>query len=107
VLGAVLTIGLAAGPARAQQESPASAAGYGALSAVSSLVYAPLKVVYATGGMLVGGIAWVFSGGDSDVANAVITPAVRGDYVVTPAALRGEQPLEFIGREPQSQPRYD
>ena len=31
---------------------------------------------------------------------AVITPAVRGDYVVTPAHLRGERELEFIGRDP-------
>jgi hypothetical protein len=26
---------------------------------------------------------------------------VRGDYVVTPAHLRGEQPLEYWGREPE------
>jgi hypothetical protein len=32
--------------------------------------------------------------------SAVITPAVRGDYVVTPSHLRGEEHLEFIGRQP-------
>jgi hypothetical protein len=29
---------------------------------------------------------------------AVISPAVRGDYVITPSHLRGEIPIEFIGR---------
>ena len=41
-----------------------------------------------------------FSGGDSDVMRAVVTPAIRGDYVVTPAHLRGEQQLQFVGRDP-------
>ena len=27
-----------------------------------------------------------------------------GDYVVTPAHLRGERPLEFIGRDPAYRP---
>ena len=31
---------------------------------------------------------------------AVMTPAVRGDYVVTPAHLRMEEPIEFFGRDP-------
>ena len=33
-------------------------------------------------------------------ARAVVMPAVRGDYVVTPAILSGERPLEFYGRAP-------
>ena len=32
---------------------------------------------------------------------AVVTPAVRGDYVVTPALLRGERPIEFFGKDPE------
>jgi hypothetical protein len=31
---------------------------------------------------------------------AVVTPAVRGDYVVTPQHIRGERNLEFFGRSP-------
>ena len=93
----VVWLGVVAAPAAAQ-ESAGSEAGYGALSAISSLVYAPVKVIYAAGGFLVGGFAWALSAGDQDVWDAVVTPAVRGDYVVTPAHLRGEEPLEFIGR---------
>jgi len=101
LLACILLLGLHPGPAGAQGESTGEAAGWGALAALTSLVYAPVKVVYAVGGLVVGGFAWVFSAGDNDVVKTVTTPAVRGDYVVTPEHLRGERPLEFIGREPE------
>ena len=75
-------------------------AGVGAAAALSSLVYGPVKLAYAALGGIIGGIAWGLSGGDSEVKDAVIMPAVRGDYVVTPAIIRGEEKLEFIGRRP-------
>ena len=81
-------------------ESIGTSAGVGFASALSSLVYGPTKVVYAILGGVFGGFAWALSGGNNDVASAVLTPAVRGDYVVTPANIRGEEPLEFFGREP-------
>jgi hypothetical protein len=92
---------LAPAAVRADDDT-ASEAGFGALAAVTSLVYAPVKIVYAVGGVVVGGLGWVLSGGDNQVATAVITPAVRGDYVVTPSILRGERSLEFIGEIPES-----
>lgn len=73
-------------------------AGIGMGSAVASLVYAPVKLVYAFGGMVVGGLAWAFSGGDSSVASIVLTPSVRGDYVVSRQQLLGERELLFFGR---------
>ena len=106
LLACILVIGLQSGTARAAGESTGAAAGWGALSALTSLVYAPVKIVYATGGLIVGGFAWLLSAGDNDVMNAVLTPSVRGDYVVTPKHLRGEEPLEFIGRAPEPQSTY-
>jgi hypothetical protein len=106
-LRALLACGIAilvlAAPAQAQ-DSTAQAGGWGALAAVGTLIYSPLKVVYAVGGLLFGGIAYGLSAGDSDVLHAVITPAVRGDYVLSPAHLRGQEPLEFFGRDPGYQP---
>jgi hypothetical protein len=101
-LAFVLWIGLSPGLARAQEatESTAENAGLGAAAALSTLLYGPVKLVYAFGGLIVGGFAWALSGGDSDVMWRVMNPAVRGDYVVTPAHLRGERPLEFFGHEP-------
>ena len=65
-----------------------------------SLVYGPVKVAYSVLGVVFGSLAWGLSGGDGKVMSAVATPAIRGDYVVTPSHLRGEQPLEFFGRAP-------
>ncbi len=105
LLTALLALTLQAGPAWA--ESQAAEAGIGTAAALTSLIYGPVKVTYATLGLLIGGIAWGLSGGDSDVMNAIITPAVRGDYVVTPDMLRGRDDLEFIGRDPAYRPQAD
>lgn len=75
-------------------------AGLGFGSAVGSLIYAPVKLCYAIGGLIVGGLAWAFSGGDNEVASVVLTPSILGDYVLTPEHLRGEKPIEFFGRDP-------
>jgi hypothetical protein len=101
VLAGILVLGLSASPARAISEESKETATDGAVGAaagLSSVVYAPLKVAYATGGSIVAGLAYVLSGGDGAVAKPIIDASVRGDYVVTPANLRGEKPLEFIGR---------
>ena len=71
---------------------------------VSTLIYTPLKLVYSIGGVVIGSLAWVFSGGDSQVAKTVITPAVAGDYVLTARHLQGKETLEFFGREPGYRP---
>jgi hypothetical protein len=100
LLVVALVVSIQPGPAFAAEDNTASEAGIGAGAALCSLVYGPVKIAYATLGLVFGGMAWGLSGGDSDVLNAVVLPAVRGDYVVTPAILRGERPLEFIGRRP-------
>ena len=78
-------------------EAAESDASFGIGAALSTVLYAPLKVTYAGAGLLFGGLGWALSGGDSEIARAVIQPAVRGDYVVTPAHLRGERRLRFVG----------
>lgn len=99
LLACVLAVAVAPGVASAE-ESMTNEAGIGALSALSTLIYGPAKLVYATCGLVFGGIAWGLSGGDSDVMARVVTPAVRGDYVVTPSHLRMERRLEFYGQDP-------
>ena len=100
---AFLSIALAPAASVADDNNASSMAqgiGIGSASAISSLIYGPVKICYALGGVVVGGLAWAFSGGDAEVAKTVITPAVYGDYVIAPAVLRGQQPLEFYGRAP-------
>jgi hypothetical protein len=75
-------------------------AGYGAGAALASVFYIPAKVTYAALGLLTGGLGYVLSGGRADVANNIIYPAVRGNYVVTPNHLKGTEPIYFVGAPP-------
>jgi hypothetical protein len=70
-------------------------------AAITTLVYSPLKLLYAVGGPPASGLAWIFSGGDSTVAKTVMTRSVRGTYVITPEHLQGREQLEFVGRAPE------
>jgi hypothetical protein len=70
--------------------------------------YIPAKVTYAGLGLLAGGLGFIFSAGRPDVANNIIYPAVRGNYVVTPSHLKGTEPIYFVGAPPEeSGPRVD
>jgi hypothetical protein len=81
----------------APQQSLGSSAGYGVAAFLSNVVYAPLKLMVALGGTLVGGVAWAFSGGDAELADSIIRPSVTGDYVITPDHLRGFSAVELLG----------
>ena len=83
------------------EQSIDSEAGIGIAAGLVSLVYLPAKVLYAVGGGAVAGLAYLASAGDQDVTEPILTPSLRGDYVVTPEHLRGERPLEFFGRAPE------
>jgi hypothetical protein len=98
----VLAFAVTASPVRADEtKQPVdSEAGIGIAAGLASLVYTPAKVLYAIGGGVAAGMAYLASAGDQDVAEPILTPSLRGDYVVTPAHLRGEKSLEFFGRAP-------
>lgn len=93
---------LGAGAARAEEEKAPvdSEAGIGVAAGLVSLVYTPAKVLYALGGGVAAGMAYLASAGDQKVTEPILTPSLRGDYVVTPEHLRGEKSLEFFGRHP-------
>jgi hypothetical protein len=99
-----LILSMAAAPltARAENNDLPNEGGIGAVAALSTLIYGPVKLTYAILGMFVGGSAWALSGGDQQVLEAVVTPALRGDYVVTPEHIRMERSIEFYGRDPSS-----
>ena len=94
-------------PLPAAATGPVAQMGYGMASAIGSLVYGPTKVAYALGGGLIAGFAYLFSGGDGAVAEPIIDAAMRGDYVIEPAHLRGERDLHFIGRRPDHEAARD
>ena len=104
VLLSALILAMAAAPTAAWADMGSdlpNEGGIGAVAALSTLLYGPVKLTYATLGLFIGGAAWGLSGGDQQVLEAVVTPALRGDYVVTPEHIRMERGLEFYGRDPQ------
>jgi hypothetical protein len=82
------------------QESAGEEMGYGLGAALASLFYIPAKFTYASLGLLTGGLGYVVTGGRTDVANSIIYPSVKGNWVVTPSNLRGTEPLYFVGPPP-------
>lgn len=91
-----LTILLGARPAAAE-DSFFSDVGIGLGTALVNVLYIPAKVTYATIGSVIGGLAWVLTLGSTETAMGVWEPTLGGSYVVTPAMLRGDEPVEFSG----------
>ena len=107
--GALLSLGLivalAPAPARAEQESGPENFGVGIGAGICTLVYTPLKVVYAATGLPIGGLVYIWSVGDAEAAAYVIKRAATGDFVATPSHLRREQRLRFAGDAETPTPR--
>jgi hypothetical protein len=85
-------------PYNAKAESTLSNVGYGAGSVLASCVYSPAKLVYALVGGFTGGIGFLVTGGNQDVAKKIWTPSVRGTYVITPEMLKGKEQVQFVGQ---------
>lgn len=88
-----------AGPPTSGPASETTAEGIGlqAASALASVFYLPFKGVMALTGGLAGGIAYLFSAGNLEVAEAVWAPSVYGTYLLTPDHLTGRKPIQFFG----------
>jgi hypothetical protein len=95
-----LSVALALAPRAARAGEEASLAYDGLVgvgSVVCTLVYSPLKVAYAAGGLAVSGLAWMWTFGDTGVAGPIYRASVGGDYVFMPAHLEGRRDLHFVG----------
>jgi hypothetical protein len=86
-----------------EQQGTASGAGMGAASALSTILYFPFKGAFAIGGGIVGGLAYVFSGGSEQTAMNIWVPSVYGTYVITPDHLTGDSPVRFLGVAQESE----
>lgn len=95
-----LLLGITGGPVLAEEIPEASPQGAGlqAASWIITIPYGAVKSAYAIGGGIVGGLAWVVTGGSTDVAKSVWIPSMTGDYIVQPQHLTGEKTLHFVGR---------
>jgi hypothetical protein len=102
VIAAVLLIALGGNTATAADEmgNTASGAGLQAASWLATVPYGAAKVVYAVSGGVIGSLAWVMTGGNTDVAKAIWSPSMTGNYIVQPQNLTGDRALHFIGGTP-------
>lgn len=89
-------------PAMPDTETTAEGIGLQAASVLTSVLYLPFKSVMALTGGLAGGIAYAFSLGDMEVAEAVWGPSVYGTWMITPEHLTGQKPVEFFGTLPEA-----
>lgn len=113
-LVAACSVGILPEPGFAQQSSSApsrpvtrndaspSAVGIQAGSALATIMYFPLKLAYAIGGGVVGGLAYGFSGGSQQTAKNIWIPSMYGTYIITPDHLTGNKPIRFLGVPPES-----
>ncbi len=104
----VVCLGLAlacAGPAQ-----PAAAAqpyvrdlGLGMAAIGTNFFYIPAKMIYATGGGIVGLLGYGLTLGNLEAAQNIWSPTVGGTWVVTPDMMSGQKPILFSGEsyEPQ------
>ncbi|RMH36387.1 MAG: hypothetical protein D6690_05950 [Nitrospirae bacterium] len=67
-------------------------------------VYGAFKLAFAGAGIIIGGLTWVFTGGDDQAAQRVWDASMKGTYIITPEHLSGEKPIVFIGPTEESKP---
>ena len=98
VFAVVVGIGTPIASFAAEEEtSPSNEAALGVGSFFITLVYTPLKMVYAILGGVVGGFTYGLTGGDLETAQDVWEPSVYGTYIITPDHLKGNEPVRFVG----------
>ena len=97
--GFLLSLG-AVGPAHAKakgEETAAEKVMYTTGAVLSSVVYCPVKTIYSVGGHLIGGTAYLLTGGNKETSRKIFDDAVKGDYFVLPSHLKGDKKLKFYG----------
>lgn len=104
-LGITLVMLAAVWPGAAAAESTSQDVAYGVGSVTTTLVYAPIKASFCILGAVTSGFTLPFGG--PRTAEKVASTACGGTWMVTPAALKGREPIHFVGgggSEPSSPP---
>lgn len=99
ILAAGLILSLPLAPVHAAEEESSGTSDFvtGAACFVITPVYGAFKLAFAGAGILIGGLTWVFTGGDEEAAQRVWDASLKGTYIITPEHLAGEKPIVFVG----------
>lgn len=71
--------------------------GIGAGTAVTNLLYFPVKLTYGILGGIGGAAGYALTGGNKQVADSIWRSSLGGDYVLTPDMMTGKEPIYFSG----------
>ena len=97
LFGSLVLVGtLAAAPVHAgSKDATSQEVAYGAGSFFGTLLYAPAKTSFCLVGAVTSGLTLPFGG--TQTAGRVATAACGGTWVITPSALKGQEPVKFVG----------
>jgi len=98
-LAASLAVVGSAAPVAA--DSAAQDVAYGAGSVLGTAVYAPFKATFCILGGITSGFAFPFAG--ADTAGRVATAGCGGTWAITPAVLKGQEHVKFVGGQQSAQ----
>ena len=98
LLAAALVGAIAVAPASA--EGAGQDVAYGTGSVFTTLVYAPVKATFCILGGITAGFTLPFAG--PQTAEKVATRACGGTWAITPDALKGKEPVRFVGGDGSS-----
>ncbi len=88
-------------PVETTENSEDSSFGLHIASGALSILYTPIKLVYAGLGGLMGGMAYMVTGGNEQVTQSIWDASVQGTYWLTPQHLQGHVPIHFKGEPTQ------
>lgn len=67
----------------------------------TNVFYIPAKTVHAAFGGLIGGLAWLTTGLNPEVSQAVFDHTIFTSWYVSPEMLEGKEDLYFFGGQPE------
>ena len=100
--GSVLGLVLSAPPAASSDLDYLEDAGIGTATVAANVFYIPAKLTYATLGGITGGLAYVLTGTNREIAERVWKPSMGGDYVLKQKHIRGEETIYFSAPHPRA-----
>ncbi len=100
--GSVLGLMLNAPPPVSAASDYLEDAGIGTATVVANVFYIPAKLTYATLGGITGGLAYVLTGSNLEIAERVWKPSMGGDYIVKRKHIQREETLYFSAPHPRT-----
>lgn len=75
-----------------------------AASFLATIPYGAAKIGVAAAGGIIGGVGYVLSGGDLESSREIWRSFTDGTYVLSPAHLKGDEPVVFLAPPRESPP---